>query len=78
MNFYKIQVKAKTWTRDSYGLFDYETKEIVRHQFKIDQNGSLVRQGNEIKYFPSKKNDINETANELMRFSEENGFLFND
>ena len=75
MNFINIKVKSKTWLRDSYGLFDYETKEIIRNQIVIEKRGFLVRDGNEIKFVAEENNEDVKAANKLLIFSEENGFL---
>lgn len=79
MNFYKINVKAKTWVRDSYGLFDYETKDIIKNQLAIEQSGFLMRQGNEIRFSPIEKLENNSTDNnaiKLITFRENNGFFY--
>ena len=76
MNFYKIKVKTKTWVRDSYGLFDYETKDIVRNQLLIEKKGVLVREGNEIKYINGEIDENEKDLNKLIGFSEENGIFF--
>lgn len=78
MNFYKINVKAKTWVRDSYGLFDYETKDIIKNHLAIEQSGFLMRQGNEIRFSPIEKLETNGTdtnAMKLITFLENNGFF---
>ena len=71
MNFYKIKVKTKTWLRDSYGLFDYETKDIVRNQILVDKAGFLARTGNEIRFVNNENNEKDE--GKLIGFAEENG-----
>lgn len=71
MNFYKIKVKTKTWLRDSYGLFDYETKDIVRNQILVDKVGFLARTGNEIRFVNNENGEKDD--GKLIGFAEENG-----
>lgn len=33
---YDLNVKAQTWVRDSYGLYDYEMRNLVKCSFKFD------------------------------------------
>lgn len=74
MNFFKIKVKTKTWLRDSYGLFDYETNDLIRNHITIDKKGYLTREGNEIKFLEENKDNMNEHK-KIISFSEENGFF---
>ena len=30
-----VQIKSLTWTRDSHGLFDYESKNVNKNTFKL-------------------------------------------
>ena len=75
MNFYNIKVKAKTWIRDSYGLFDYETKDIIRSQIMIEKKGFLTRDGNDIKFIADEDNQNVNDVNKLISFSEESGLI---
>lgn len=49
-NSYDLKIKAKTWARDSYGLFDYETSDYQQFGFKTTKNGLLVRRNNRVDY----------------------------
>jgi hypothetical protein len=40
-------VTTSTWSRDSHGLFDYETKQLVRDSFQVDGPGFISRLTNE-------------------------------
>jgi hypothetical protein len=46
----KIKIKARTWRRDSYGLFDYESAEINKQEITIQNSGLLIREANDIKF----------------------------
>ncbi|CAG9326895.1 unnamed protein product [Blepharisma stoltei] len=42
-----IYASTFTWSRDSHGLFDYESSHISKKLFKITENSKIVRAGNE-------------------------------
>jgi len=44
----KVQVLARTWARDSNGLFDFESKSIYRNSFVTTSSGRLLRLGNDV------------------------------
>ena len=41
-------MRCVTWTRDSNGLFDYESKNIAKRNIKSITGGKLVRMGEEV------------------------------
>jgi len=43
-----LQIKAKTWNRDSYGLYDYESANYRPQSLDITQPGKLIRSNNEL------------------------------
>jgi len=47
---YKLKVAAKTWKRDSYGLFDYESTNCTYQDISIPNLGKLARVNHELKY----------------------------
>ena len=55
MNFNNISIslKAKTWLRDSYELFDYETNNTISQDFVINSSGAIIRQNNKISFAQS-------------------------
>ena len=73
MNFntHILKLKTRTWARDSYGLFDYETSNHFSHSFDIEQPGYLMRDGNEVffvdqKTYSAKKNNNHLKSIELL------------
>lgn len=57
-------MRCVTWTRDSNGLFDYESKNIAKKNIKTQTGGKIIRMGDEIqlvsksyKADPSEKED---------------------
>ncbi|KAL4439591.1 hypothetical protein ABPG74_003993 [Tetrahymena malaccensis] len=52
-NSNNLMIKTYTWNRDSHGLFDYESKGIIKNQLKIPEPGLIVREKDEIKILTS-------------------------
>lgn len=45
-----LKLKTKTWSRDSYGLFDFETNNYFAHNIDIRGPGLIYRDNNEIHF----------------------------
>jgi hypothetical protein len=41
-------MRCVTWTRDSHGLFDYESKSIAKKNIKTHTGGKIILSGDEI------------------------------
>ena len=41
-------MKGITWSRDSHGLFDYESRHLTKKTLKADKTMMLMRSGNEL------------------------------
>lgn len=39
----KAEIKAVTWSKDSHGLFDYESKSLSHKKFVLDSTTRLYR-----------------------------------
>lgn len=44
----EVYMRCVTWTRDSNGLFDYESKNISKKNIKTQTGGRVVRIGEEV------------------------------
>ena len=42
---YNLNLKLLTWSRDSYGLFDFETRQPIKSNYKFDVPKTLIRVG---------------------------------
>lgn len=51
-------MRCVTWTRDSNGLFDYESKNISKKNIKTQTGGRVIRIGEEVQLV-AKSQDIN-------------------
>ena len=40
---YEVYLRCVTWTRDSHGLFDYESKNIAKKNIKTQTGGKIIR-----------------------------------
>jgi len=43
-------MKSLTWTRQSHGLFDYESKSIKKKDLKATTSGTLIRRGDTVSF----------------------------
>jgi len=79
-----LQVRTKTWTRDSHGLFDYENNNQVKSlSLYIESNGSLIRRKNDTVEFIQSEIENNFDIRELGKFQNLNStylytYLFTD
>jgi hypothetical protein len=46
-------MRCVTWSRDSHGLFDYESRFINKKNIKTLQPGKFVRIENDVEFVPS-------------------------
>jgi hypothetical protein len=44
-----LSIKSKTWTRDSHGLFDYESNVVKENILLIQNESILIRRKHELK-----------------------------
>jgi len=50
---FALRISTKTWTRDSHGLFDYESQQVKPHEGNLITNAYLIRKKMEIKLVKS-------------------------
>ena len=46
--FFSVLMKGITWSRDSHGLFDYESRHLTKKTLKASQESMIIRFGNEL------------------------------
>jgi hypothetical protein len=44
----RILMKGITWSRDSHGLFDYESRHLTKKTMKTEQEIIIMRHANEL------------------------------
>ena len=47
-------MRCVTWTRDSHGLFDYESKFINKRSLKTISTGKIIRVNNDVDFVSPK------------------------
>ena len=45
-------MKGITWSRDSHGLFDYESRHLTKKTLKAEKSMMLMRSGDELQLIP--------------------------
>jgi len=45
-------MRCVTWSRDSHGLFDYESRYIQKKNIKTQQSGRILRVNNDVEFYP--------------------------
>jgi hypothetical protein len=43
-----VEIKTVTWTKDSHGLFDYESKSVNFTKSKVESTSRVFKEGNEV------------------------------
>lgn len=67
-----LKLLIKTWSRDSHGLFDYETSSTKTNQLLISNSCKLIRKKNDVR-FVQENHEIEFEERELAKiFFEEN------
>ena len=67
-------MRCVTWSRDSHGLFDYESRYIAKKNIKTVQAGKIIRLNNDVEFVPI-DTDLNKLpdARPLLTLSQEAG-----
>ena len=47
---HKLKIKAKTWNKDSYELYDYEAADFNAAEFTSERSGMMIRKSTHLKY----------------------------
>lgn len=63
-----LSIKSKTWTRDSHGLFDYESNTVRENVLIIQKQSQLIRKKHDIKELEIKREEapIEEVYDQLV------------
>ena len=66
-------MKTITWTRESHGLFDYESKSIKKKYLNAHDGGVLVRRGDSIDFQTEmpEESDLSETDTVLFSLTQD-------
>ena len=61
-------MRCVTWSRDSHGLFDYESRYICKKNIKTSTGGKIIRLNNDVEFISLDLHaeDIDATAKPLI------------
>lgn len=71
-------MRCVTWSRDSHGLFDYESRYIAKRNIKTYTGGKIIRVNNDVEFISrhSSASDFGSDAKPLIVVSEKNSKLY--
>lgn len=84
---FDIKITSRTWNKESYSLYDYESNEHYRQSFLFNNPGNMMRIGQELQFVPMhyeindlkldrKKTDFIQNTKIIFDIFEENGSFF--
>lgn len=68
-------MRCVTWSRDSHGLFDYESKNIAKKNIKTQTGGKILRVKDDVEFVSirTKPEEIDEEAKPMIIVRQVNG-----
>ena len=65
-------MRCVTWSRDSHGLFDYESRYISKKNIKTGQSGRIVRLNNDVEFISENTaaEDLDQGAKPLITITQ--------
>ena len=65
-------MRCVTWSRDSHGLFDYESRYISKKNIKTGQSGRIVRLNNDVEFIgmDMRPEDLDSSAKPLISITQ--------
>ena len=74
---FRVLMKGITWSRDSHGLFDYESRHLTKRTMKTQNPVQIIRQQNELELVPIEQARANSASatdtKPLLNIVNENG-----
>ena len=67
---YRVIMRTATWTRDSHGLFDYESTHVIRKNIKINEPCLIIRAGNDVRQVQTKEATTSGNLSETVHLME--------
>lgn len=68
-------MKCMTWSRDTHGLFDYESNFITKWTISSSSGGKIIRIDNDVEFINSSKkaSEFGANARPLIQITEHEG-----
>lgn len=65
---YEVYMRCVTWSRDSHGLFDYESKNIAKKNIKTQTGGKILRVNDDVEFVSirTKAEDVDPGAKPMI------------
>jgi hypothetical protein len=65
---FEVHMRCVTWSRDSHGLFDYESRYIAKKNIKTTTSGRIIRLNNDVELIDLdlRPEDVDATAKPLI------------
>lgn len=72
---YEVYMRCVTWSRDSHGLFDYESKNIAKKNIKTQTGGKILRVNDDVEFVSirTKPEDVDDAAKPMIIVRQSNG-----
>ena len=72
---YEVYMRCVTWSRDSHGLFDYESKNIAKKNIKTQTGGKILRVNDDVEFVSirTKPEDVDEAAKPMIIVRQQQG-----
>lgn len=72
---YEVYMRCVTWSRDSHGLFDYESKNIAKKNIKTQTGGKILRVSDDVEFVSirTKPEDFGPTSKPMIIVRQKHG-----
>ena len=72
---YEVYMRCVTWSRDSHGLFDYESKNIAKKNIKTQTGGKILRVNDDVEFVSirTRPEDVDSNAKPMIIVKQTNG-----
>jgi hypothetical protein len=72
---YEVYMRCVTWSRDSHGLFDYESKNIAKKNIKTQTGGKILRVNDDVEFVSirTKPEEVDNNAKPMIIVRQSNG-----
>ena len=65
---FEVYMRCVTWSRDSHGLFDYESKNIAKKNIKTQTGGKILRVNDDVEFVSirTKPEEVDDAAKPMI------------
>jgi hypothetical protein len=75
---FEVYMRCVTWSRDSHGLFDYESKNIAKKNIKTQTGGKILRVNDDVEFVSirTKPLEVDDNAKPMIIVRQKSGKYF--